>query len=46
MGLFEAGFLRQAQAGELALFDAAPEGLAQIFLQSSESHAAEYSILI
>ena len=38
VGLPEAGFAGQAQAGEFAFLDALPESFAQIFLQGAELH--------
>jgi hypothetical protein len=38
MGLFEAGLRGQAEAGEAFVFDAPPEGFAEVILQSAESH--------
>ena len=37
--LLETGLLRQPEAGQLALFDAPPQSIAEIILQHSEFHA-------
>lgn len=44
MGLLEAGLLGETEAGEIAFLDAFPESIAEIILQNSEFHTAEYSM--
>ena len=39
MRLFESGLRGQTQAGEFAIFNALPQGFAEIFLQDFELHS-------
>src|SRR5580700_1708532 len=43
MSLLESSLFSEAEAGQIAFFDAFPESFAQVFLQHSEFHIWEYS---
>jgi hypothetical protein len=43
MSLFESSLFSQAEAGQIAFFNAFPESFAEVFLQHSEFHIPEYS---
>lgn len=45
VSLLEAGLPRQAKPGEIAIFDAFPQSIAKVFLQDTEFHGREYSMV-
>ena len=46
VGLFESGLLCQTQSRQVALVDALPQSLAEIFLQHFEFHEREYTTVL